>query len=362
MRRAANAILVTSSTLLSFLIVNQALVFASTRISQRNGFPRKYLRYFDPVARWKYPDYNNSDTKRDATYIVGDSYAEGAGDLFLSNKYSYSIGHFLDDKWRKNTNIYLAANSGSSIPSQLFLLEKHLSGKLSPLSTPVKAFENLNIVLYFYEGNDLENTVSSKLLSFDSLNSWRRLNLPILYGGRMALSMLKDRLSLSKPRSFVKSKTNKICIGTTCRYMPSMQSASAGLTEKQISQEISYLINSITKFSLEYPKARICFVYIPSPLTIYSPKGRFYYQRYSSHTEIADPKTDSESNGLKSLFIREALRNRLDLLSIPFIDPTKDLKARSRKGFLHGDIDPKHFNAYGYKLIADATMRGCAID
>ena len=244
---AANLMLVGASTLLGFLIINQALIYLSNNISQRHGFPRKYLRYLDPVARWKYPDYNNSKTKRDVTFIVGDSYAEGAGDSFLSNEYDYSIGHFFNNEWRRNTNIYISANSGSSIPVQLHLLKMHLSGKLNPLTIPPKSFKRLNIILYFYEGNDLENSATSKLVPFQSWKSRLRLNFPILYTGRIALLNLKGKFSKSRSHSLSSSPSNinKICIGTTCRDMPPMQSASVGLSEKQISNEISYLADSI---------------------------------------------------------------------------------------------------------------------
>ena len=111
------------------------------------------------MARWTYPDYKNSVKNSKYLFIVGDSYAEGAGDLFLKDSYKYSIGHFLDEQWRKNTNIYLAANSGSHIPAQLYFLEKHLRGDSKNLTgIPIKS-KSFNLILYFYEGNDLENTL-----------------------------------------------------------------------------------------------------------------------------------------------------------------------------------------------------------
>ena len=358
-----NSILVGASTLLGFLIINQALVYLSSNNSQRHGFPRNYLRYLEPVARWKYPDFNNSKTKQDATFIVGDSYAEGAGDSFLSNEYNYSIGHFFNNEYRENTNIYYVANSGSSIPQQLILLKMHISGKLKPLSVPPKKFKALNIILYFYEGNDLEDTATSKLLPYQSWKHRFRLYFPIIYAGHEALRDLKGIFSQSESNSLSSpSNVNKICIGTTCRDMSPMQSASAGLSEKQISNEISYLADSVKEFSLEYPKAKMCFVYIPSPSTIYSPKGWFYYQKYPIHLLPSDIKTTAELNNSKSLLIRKMLRNRLDLNSIIFIDSTNNLKREALKGFLHGTIDQKHFTANGYRLIADATAQGCPID
>ena len=204
----------------------------------------------------------------------------------------------------------------------------------------------------------------SKLSPFRSWKGRIRLNFPILFTGRTALSSLKRKLSKfkSKPLASSPSNINNICIGSTCREVPPMQSASAGLSEKQIFNEVSYLADSVKEFSLRFPQTKMCFVYIPSPSTIYSPKGEFFYQKYPIHPLPADVKTNSESNDSKSLLIRKMLRDRLHFNSIIFIDPTKVLKREALKGFLHGKNDPRHFNANGYKIIADATAHGCPIE
>lgn len=362
---AANSILVVLSTLLGYLIVNQALLFLSVNNNQKHGFPRKSLQYLDPVARWSYPDYDNSEEKQNVTYIVGDSHAEGAGDSFLNNEYKYSIGHFLDNKWRQNTNIYLAANGGSNIPAQLTLLEDHLSGKLNSLTGPPAISKNINVLLYFYEGNDLENTASSKSVPFQSQKDKSRLNFPIEYAIRTAKRNFNKKFKRTSNSDILPSSPsspsshNKICIGTTCRNMPPLQSASAGLSEKQIFNEVSYLESSVKNFSSKYPEASICLVYIPSPSTIYSPKGEFFYQKYSVHSSTATSKTDSKSNNSKSLLIRRLLRDRLNFNAMTFVDPTNALKKVSVKEFLHGENDPKHFNANGYRLLAGVTAQGC---
>ena len=98
-----NLILVLISALLGILTINQFFIYISNNNNQRQDFSRKLLQYLEPIARWTYPDYKNSVTNSKSLFIVGDSYAEGAGDLYLKDSYKYSIGHFLDNQWRKNS-------------------------------------------------------------------------------------------------------------------------------------------------------------------------------------------------------------------------------------------------------------------
>lgn len=361
---AINTILIVISTLLGTLTINQFIIYISNNNNQRQDFPRKLLKYLEPMARWTYPDYKNSVKNSKSLFIVGDSYAEGAGDLYLKDSYKYSIGHFLDEKWRKNTNIYLAANSGSHIPAQLHLLEKHLRGDSKNLTgMPIKS-ETFNLILYFYEGNDLENTLLSKKLPFDSFASKLRFKLPIFYAVRRATKVAKKKIlsKFPKPKqvslSSKKILRNDICIGSICRKIPPMQTASAGLSEKEIINEINYFQYSVKKFSTKYPKANMCLVYIPSPSTIYSPSKDFYYQKYLPNKSL---KTDSKSNNKKSLLIRRLMRDLFDFELMTFVDPTKTIQKEAFDRFIHGKSDPKHFNEHGYKLIADATSQGCSL-
>ena len=363
---AINTILVLLSTLFGLLTTNLFIIYISNNNNQRQNFPRNLLHYLEPIARWTYPDYKNSETNSKSLFIVGDSYAEGLGDLYLKGSYKYSIGHFLDEKWRKNTNIYLAANYGSVIPVQLYRLEKHLKGYSKNLTgMPIKS-NTFNLILYFYEGNDVENTVFMEKGSLShSFPSKLRLQFPIIYTLQTLPGVLKNKIVSKfpnlKPVSLTSKKSleNNICIGSNCRIMPPLQTAAAGLSEKEIINEINYLEDSVKKFSLKYPKANMCLVYIPSPATIYSPKEDFYYQHIDQTNESL--KTNSKLNNKNSLLIRRLMRDRFDSELMTFVDPTKTIQKQAFKRFIHPKSDPRHFNEYGYKLLADATSQGCSL-
>ena len=189
-----NSILILSSTLLGLLTINQFLLYLSNNNNQKTDFPRTLLKYLDPIARWSYPDYKNAVANSNALFIVGDSYAEGSGDSFLKDKHNYSIGHFLDEKWRKNTNIYLAANVGSQIPAQLYMLEKHLRGDSQNLTGNLIESETFNLVLYFYEGNDLEDAILYPKLPFQSFSSKLRFKFPIFYTVKTVSRLVKEKI------------------------------------------------------------------------------------------------------------------------------------------------------------------------
>ena len=359
---AVNSLLVVLSSLLGLLTINQILIYFSNNNNQRQDFPRKLLVYLEPIARWTYPDYGNSEINSNALFIVGDSYVEGQGDLMSKDSYKYSIGHFLDEKWRKKTNIYLAANGGSDLPAQLYFLENYLMGYSKNLTgEPIKS-NKFDIILYFYEGNDLHNTLVRKGLPFDSFWSKLRYQFPIYYAGKTAmllveekiLSIFKEQKSLTKENHF----SNKICVGNFCRKMPLLESAPVELSENEIINQINFLQDSIIKFSSKYPKANMCFVYIPSPATIYSPKDGFFAVRTKDSESI---KTETKLNNAKSLLVRRILRERLEFNLIHFVDATKTLQNHALKYFLHGTRDPNHFNSYGYKLMANITSQGCSL-
>ena len=55
------------------------------------------------------------------------------------------------------------------------------------------------------------------------------------------------------------------------------------------------------------------------------------------------------------------MRDRFEFKFMTFVDPTKTLQKKALKRFIHGKLDSKHFNEHGYKLLADATSKGCSL-
>lgn len=350
MRRKSDFLINTSLLFISIAIglalSSQILIFWYLKTDQRSGFPRQSLRSLLPLARWSYPDiYQNINDQR--ILIVGDSYAEGAGDAFLENSYDYSLGHYL--KKMTNSSYAIAANSDSDITTQLFLIEKIIEGKFSPsIQFNHKINNNSEILMTFYEGNDIEDYFINKRIKKSEKIKNIYLNpinkfFPIIYFIR--------KISFKMP-SIKRNKyqPNKICIKKECIRIGPMQSASAELSKEQIKESINFTVSRIKEFKAKHRKS-MCLVYIPSPATIYSLEN-IHFQQYGNGILNKDGITSSKENKKNSLYIRKLLKQQLNSTQIGFIDSTNYLSSAVKLNYIHGLKDRKHFNAKGYKLLA----------
>ncbi len=356
-----NLLILFCSCLLSLLSINTVWLFYITRFDQKDGFPRKFLKYIPPpTSSWNYPDLNNNyPNQLNQFLIIGDSYAEGAGDAFLNNQYNYSASHFLNQEGKYS--ILLSANSGSSIPSQLKKLENSFQNILLP--NKVNKYldrDNINLMAFFYEGNDLEHLIILK--NYDNqysdknerIKRYLNKNFPLIKLIQISTSKIKQKLkSHNRKLSKIKFDQNstrqvEICRNNKCRVFNPIQSAAPELTTIQLDNTISETVQSLVNFKEKY-NANICFIYIPSIATIYSPES-IYYQEYLG---TGKGMITSKENRERSDYIRKRFSSSLNIEEITFYDSTNFLKKFSDKEFIHGIKDPKHFNQKGYKLLAD---------
>ena len=149
--------------------------------------------------------------------------------------------------------------------------------------------------------------------------------------------------------------TNKICFDSNCISLPPLQSASPELTDNQLKESIDFTVNSIIKFKDKY-KANICFLYIPSPGTIYSPKV-LSFQKYKEGPKYKQGLIGGSENLRRSLNIRKIFKSRLLNQDIGFIDSTPYLKHEANFRYLHGLNDYKHFSYIGYKILGEYVSK-----
>ena len=359
-----NLLILFSSCIFSLLIINFFWIFYISNYDQKNGFPRKFLKYVPrPTSSWNYPDLNNNnDNQLDQFLIIGDSYAEGMGDAFLNNQYNYSTSHFL--KKGSKYSILLAANSGSNIPYQLERIERSFQNIYLP--NKVNKYlnkDNINLIAFFYEGNDLENLIileKYKTLRPGKNNKVKRYfnkNFPLIVLIKRSIVDIKKGITNRAGKQFkVNSgnevkKTVKICRNNKCRIFDPIQSAAPELTLNQIDHTISETIDSLVNFKNKY-NSNVCLVYIPSIATLYSP-DEIHYQEYLKN---GNGLITSKENLEKSKYIRNKFSSVLNNEKIDFYDSTKFMKRFADKEFIHGIRDKKHFNRKGYKLLADFLL------
>ena len=356
-------ILIIFSSFIGLLFINFLILFTLPYARQKNNFPRSFLRYIPPLARWNYPNLKNKNSNK-YIILIGDSYVEGAGDAFLSNQYKYSVGHYL----LKFTdyNYKLAANGGSDLLFQLSFLSdsfknNHLS--LKNFKESIDINDNLKIIAFFYEGNDLQSTIYENNINNNTkikrLKIFIKKSLNRYFPIRYLLKVIyydKDK----NIKAFFNKKTdnlrilnkelntkNQICRKMECRNISKIQSAGPDLNIKEIDLGINLTANGLIKYKKEF-NAEICFVYIPSPATIYSPKiiyPQIYFPKKINSISASD-------NLKKSKYIRSKFNQILMKHDIPFRDSTDFLINKANNMFIHGKIDQKHFNKNGYEYLA----------
>tara|TARA_B100000886_G_scaffold280251_1_gene204325 strand:+ start:448 stop:1605 length:1158 start_codon:yes stop_codon:yes gene_type:complete len=369
--------LILFSSFVGLLIINLLILISLPYAKQKFNFPRTLLRYLPPLARWNYPDLDNKKADK-FVILLGDSNTEGAGDAFLNNRYDYAVGHFLvkltDYKFK------LAANSGSDLLFQLSFLQnsfKNNHSDLKILKESIAEEDKLKILAFFYEGNDLQSVIYEHRYSQNNSyvrklkSDLKKINNRFLplghffkvinydfkkgnfgFGNKNIITrMIKDKNRTDK---------HKICRAGNCRNFSEMQSAAPDLNKNEIELGINLTANGLARFQEKF-KAKICFIYIPSPATVYSPKV-IYPQTYFPNQK---EKITAEENIKKSEYIRNKFKTTLTKNDIDFYDSTSYLADIANNIFIHGEIDQKHLNQKGYKFLAkfvSLKMENCFDD
>ncbi len=74
------------SIFLGFSLINTGFILWIRKPYQKNNFPRNLVSIIPGQSRWLYPDIGKTNTNKDIA-IIGDSYAEGAGEEYTNNIY-----------------------------------------------------------------------------------------------------------------------------------------------------------------------------------------------------------------------------------------------------------------------------------
>ena len=156
MHRIKNYILNTFTLVISILIGLMIINFILIKLSSTKIFPRSLAGSLPNVLLTFYPGTYKEINLSNYVAILGDSYAQGNGDAYLSGVEDYSIAHHLFKNDEKNYLLFARAGYGSvSAVSNLVKIHKlsHLSYSIRDLNKPKSIF------FLFYEGNDLRDNI-----------------------------------------------------------------------------------------------------------------------------------------------------------------------------------------------------------
>ncbi len=321
--------------------------------------------------------------------LVGDSYAQGFGDWLLDNSLNrndpFHSAHVLYALTKRDVLSFGASGAGS------------LRGIVTE---PITAYEYLqhfplyqidepeSIMVYFYEGNDLNNNLLDLKLRFyptyeatkiyDQDYFDRFIQKTVIIDS--PLGRLKEDLSITDqfvffrfiknifckkideesvaytPQSqklFSEGKVNRVIVEQVVRAIPDkLQGPALELSNGEIEDGVYVFSRSLAYLKRYFARAKVVVIYIPSPLASYElASDQVSIQTYEKRGEVYPASLVSQRSDYIAAKIEDTCRKQ-DVL---FVDTRPVLRAASRNQFVHGPRDWSHFNRRGYELLGEVA-------
>lgn len=358
MRLRGKLLLATISFCVPFLAFNMAFPFVYGQAS----FPRSLVR---SVGAFQYPLFPNTYDRKNLdawVAVIGDSYAQGMGDGYLGGEPKFTIFHHLKEELGKNYLIFARSGFGSINAVRELIVGVDLMNVswLYPNLVPPD-----EIVLVFYEGNDLNNNilhlegadqgsdgilpfVRSQILGPPSISARFDSKLPF---ARMPVNVLvKFVRNFGKGSGQAPPKPNHVSVAGQEFSVRGIQGSGMELSEDQIDLALQALEASLRVLQAWSPDSRVHIVYIPSVATAYDWQEPVEHQTYHSAGPL---RTSLKENLQNSRMIRAKVRELAGAGGFDFIDTTDGIRARTKSELLHGPRDWKHLNGRGYAAVAE---------
>ena len=350
----------------------------------------RFMLHLVPLPFWGYlpekilplAQYSKNETiPKSYILIVGDSYAVGLGDWYDSVKQNgrpfFSSAHIIHIKTGKNIVSLGQSGFGSlhAIVMQPILAYENLQSTLF-FKLPAPKM----ILVYFFEGNDLNNNLQHIRTEFDPNYDRRHIYDPNIFKSfienrvvihpqhhsfgenlftyQIVRNIYRNRKETvpEKRHPRASGTFNKVLIkGQSTAIPDSLQSPALELTNEEIDLGVYVLEQSLHYLSSYFQNSRIGIVYIPSPLSSYNlTSSEISIQTYEGRKAIYPKGLVTKQSDLICRKIQEiALKN-----NYLFIDTRSIIRADSKNHLLHGPNDWKHFNQFGYNALAEAVVMG----
>ncbi len=335
--------------------------------------------------------------------MVGDSNGAGAGDWLYSINHNsnspFNSAHVLHQITGQDI-LNIATSGYGSIQANVF--------------EPVKKFETINaspfislappdeILIYFYEGNDIENnvrdffrhnhkdiprekralrqTLEKHVFPQQLVAARKKLNrfmAPLentFHVFRSFLRIMRHEIKLllgttSEPyvnisnanktgsdHAWIKRKDKNIFnVANTWAGAPSLQGAGPELKDIEINDGALIFESSLHFLKSYFPTARLKVVYIPSPASIY----KFINKKLAITVQV--PGRPVKLYSYQKLLRRsDQICNAVQLaakqVKADFIDLRAHLRMAAIKEIIHGPVDAGHFNQRGYEELAKGII------
>jgi len=323
--------------------------------------------------------------------LFGDSYALGVGDWLLdadpAGRPDFSSAHVLRQVTGQDVASFGRAGAGS-IDGILVqpLASLRFLRSLWRFSMPDPG----TVLVYFYEGNDLTDTMRSvrrripstevarladpaqaegfvrRVVSeetprppmFSNLlfgrflfKSVDRAVNRVIKGVRRAVQDEEDGPTGPQPPV----RINRAQVGGAVVELPNfLQGPALELSDSDMDVSLAVFDACLAELASrpEFARARKVVVYLPSPLSCYDLATDTVHVQRATPGENRFPAKLARTRGDH---IAAAVRDSALAHGLDFIDPRPALREEARKGFIHGPRDWKHYNRIGYTVLAKAV-------
>lgn len=314
--------------------------------------------------------------------IFGDSYAQGMGDWWyesagqVGGSGAYHSAHVIFDQTERDVISFGVAGAGSFdglVYYPIRTLER-ISRRGIDIEPPAE------IVIYFYEGNDLDNNLSlvnqygaEQIMSGKTIEDMKaqltrfatqrrkesttiiRQLYESLYVGKLVGALLHDLThgTGQDPAPDAAPIPTRFEVGPSTVVPPQgLQSPALGLTEEELDLSLLVLHASLALVRETYGDTAITIVFIPSPLTSY---------RIASETVAIEshggPIRPSRRVYQRSDRICRRVADIARELGMGFHDARSSIQTVASETLVHGPRDWRHFNRLGYETLGQSVAQ-----
>jgi hypothetical protein len=362
----ANALLLLVSVAVTYLVASFVIFrFLEPHLSL-NLHP-----HFPDIAEFFAQTSKAGTVPRDYIALLGDSYAEGQGDGLLAangdrEKFVHSA-HVLQRLTGRDV-VSLGIGGAGSVQAMVRQPARILHGGcfLYPQVEPPR-----QILVYFYEGNDLdENGYIVRLVAAEGALTRETVAryVEAHYGAPPRLRCFSDlgetmfkmaHFLITNAESFETlrkpSAHNKVLAGGAAQAAPALQKPPVEM--EPVALDASFTVFDV---SLEWLRrnfsAPVTVVYLPSPAAIYrhaDPSVDVYTHWPLNDVQLIaardiDAASQRTCERIRALALARGAR---------FLDMRPALRAAAASAVIHGPQDWNHFNAAGYRVLGE-TLAG----
>ncbi len=330
---------------------------------------------------------------RDYVAITGDSYAQGVGDWVRTADQGrnppYNVTHILYERTGRDAITFGASGAGSL---RGIVAEPVTQYEFMKATGRFRIDEPDVMVVYFYEGNDLDDNVRDVAARyhgpgcrpgepFDERafaafidrtivdeDPLYRQAVTFRWYDNMFVANFIYRTALRTVKYAINGKeayvpplpewhegpTNRVVVGGEAVAIPEgLQGPALELTEDEIELGVDVFEQALIYLRGRFADSRIAVLYVPSPLSSYElASSEVTCQTYHGRGDRYPASLVRE----RSDEIASRVRDVAARAGCPFADARPTIRRAAAERFVHGPLDWRHLNRYGFETLADTVL------